>query len=158
MIEIISQPACARCKKLKQMLKDNGIVYAEQNLFSLLLDTGRLEKLLEKVPVSRVASIDGTTAEGFDPSVPLSEKEERQAAICFLQNSPSRIFRPVIFALEDGDPQTEEDLRRIRSWLYRPETGHCQKSCPSYTLCADVRLKNGPDPIPFLSRKTPKNA
>lgn len=171
MIELISQPACSRAKKLKSWLKEHLIDYQDTSLYGLLLDDMLTDQLIAssqpsdlvyegsmpfylKNSLDRYAQMKKTGSlsesealKAQKESEPADEekKQIRKDLIRFrkfLQHNPSLIRRPILIMDEEDCRKYAEHMPLLEAFLQRPQQNiECQNHCSLYLVCSKTRLQ-----------------
>lgn len=171
MIELISQPACSRTKKLKSWLKEHLIDYQDTSLYGLLLDDMLTDQLIASsqpcdlvyegsmpfylknsldryAQMKKTASLTESEASEVKTDSGLSDEEKKQ--ICkdlirfrkFLQHNPSLIRRPILIMDEEDRDKYSEHMTLLESFMQRPQQNiECQSHCSLYLVCSKTRLQ-----------------
>ncbi len=138
MIVIYTSPGCASCRKVKAWLKEREIPYIEKNIFTTLLNKTEVKYLLSRSEngtddiISKRSKI--IQKENIDiDSMSLDE------LVDFVIANPSILRRPII--LSENNFQIGYDAEEIDAFKPRDldKIASCDKSCPHYDTCGDVR-------------------
>lgn len=142
MTEIITQPGCAKCKKIKQWFREHEIPFTETSLYAMVLEPERMKKLSEEHPEASFSIFDQKP----------SSARTTEKAIAKMQRNPSGLYRPVV-VLSHCRPGQE---REVEEYLSRESLTEACSGCSIRSLCHEVRLKTGKDIVPVLhpERKT----
>lgn len=126
MITMWSVPGCALCRKARAWCKEEPAPIKQEPFFAFLLDTERLQQF--------VSQHRPWLEQQFSDVNNLSSwKDARLTA--WLQNNPSRLPRPMVFA--DNEP--EEVQQRLMQHFLSDSHQTCPASCTILSGCRAVR-------------------
>lgn len=126
MITMWSVPGCALCRKARAWCKEEPMTIRQEPFFAFLLDTERLQQF--------VSQHRPWLEEQFSDVKNLSSWKDARLT-SWLQNNPSRLPRPMVFA--DNEPEAVQ--QRLMQHFLSDSHQTCPASCTILSGCRAVR-------------------
>ncbi|WP_289219812.1 hypothetical protein [Ileibacterium valens] len=169
MIELISQPACVRSKKVKAWFKERTIEYQDIPLYALLLDDELSDQLIalsnpqdlvceSSLPFYLKKSLELHNSQKNRKKEPVSAGEEKDEFSDqnktdseqmkkdlirfrkFLQHNPSLIRRPIIILDQEDLIRYKDQMKLLEQFLGNPQRNlDCKNHCSLYLVCSKTR-------------------
>jgi len=139
MIVLYTSPGCASCRKAKNWLKENNLEFIEKNIFKVLLNEKEILYLISRTSENGTDDIISKRSKIIQENKVNLDDMTLSEIAKFVVKNPSVLKRPIIIderIMQVG--YNDDDIGAFIPLELR-KTAVCDKKCPHYPTCGELR-------------------